>query len=708
MDAGSVRGVPRRRPLAAACARWPLAPAALVLALVAAFFLRGGLPGQGMLLPVDALGGIEPWSSATATGSRAQNPLLLDQPLVVLPWLEFAAQRVHEGELPLWNPHNYLGQPIAAAASGGLWFPLHWLYLAFPGAWFFGFAAWTKLALAGLFALLFLRRVGASSLAALLGATAWMLSGFLVAWLGHPHASVAMFLPALLWSVERTAAAPRWRESALAAAWVALALLGGHMQTALHVLAAAGAYACWRALAGGAARPGARALAVLALGAALGALLAAPQLLPFLEYVERSRAGESFAELEQHAPVDWRVAAAYSVWPERFGQPHHGDYSGPVGTNLNYSELSGAFVGRVALALAIFAAIARLRESRVRFLALLAGAALLVSWQTPGVYELAERLPLLGSTKLMRLSLLAAFALSVLAALGLDRLLGSLAWTREAKLAAAIVLTLGAAFEGYCVGRGYNPSVDPASVRPPAAWIDRLRADAGPARVLPVESDILAPNTNMLYGLDVPGGYDSIELAGVNRLVMGLASRYPRHGFLSEVTAYDRLEALPLAALLNVRYVVSRHSLPAPLDLVHDGEVKVFVNPLALPRAFVAPAWTERTAADGTVEVELPGGPIAAGGSVDLERYEPRRVALAATLERPGLLVLSDAWFPGWRASVDGRETPIWRAQGALRALPLEPGDHRVTMEYDPASTRIGLWLAVAAIFACAILACSR
>jgi hypothetical protein len=57
---------------------------------------------------------------------------------------------------------------------------------------------------------------------------------------------------------------------------------------------------------------------------------------------------------------------------------------------------------------------------------------------------------------------------------------------------------------------------------------------------------------------------------------------------------------------------------------------------------------------------------------------------------QPGYLVLAYTYYPGWRATVDGQPTEILRANYAFMALPLGPGEHRVTLHYQPVSLMLG------------------
>lgn len=75
--------------------------------------------------------------------------------------------------------------------------------------------------------------------------------------------------------------------------------------------------------------------------------------------------------------------------------------------------------------------------------------------------------------------------------------------------------------------------------------------------------------------------------------------------------------------------------------------------------------------------------------------YSPQRVHLEATAPKPCWLFLSDTYYPGWTAAVDGRETPIIRANVSGRAVELEAGKHEVVFSYAPQSLRSGLILAL-------------
>jgi hypothetical protein len=88
-----------------------------------------------------------------------------------------------------------------------------------------------------------------------------------------------------------------------------------------------------------------------------------------------------------------------------------------------------------------------------------------------------------------------------------------------------------------------------------------------------------------------------------------------------------------------------------------------------------------------------------------LLRYTPTDVRFATDSDGPGLFFLSDTFYPGWKATVDGVPAPIVRADYLFRGVLLEPGKHVVALRYDPLSFKFGLVLTLLGLGALAVFA---
>jgi len=77
-------------------------------------------------------------------------------------------------------------------------------------------------------------------------------------------------------------------------------------------------------------------------------------------------------------------------------------------------------------------------------------------------------------------------------------------------------------------------------------------------------------------------------------------------------------------------------------------------------------------------------------GACRVRKHENGDVDVDTQTARDGYLVLSEVFYPGWRATIDGRETPVERADYLITAMPLPAGTHHVTYRYDPSSFKLG------------------
>ncbi len=160
-----------------------------------------------------------------------------------------------------------------------------------------------------------------------------------------------------------------------------------------------------------------------------------------------------------------------------------------------------------------------------------------------------------------------------------------------------------------------------------------------------------------------------------------------RLAYMSDtVAAWENLDVLPRAFVVHAAEVVNDDTAFARLD---GKEFRADQQVLL---------------AEGQ-----PLGPttIRARDVTEIRDYQPERVELRVTTDQPGYLVLTDSWYPGWNAFVDGRSAPIYRADVLFRAVRIEPGSHAVEFVYQPVSLLWGIAVSLVSLFVIASIAFS-
>ncbi len=280
-----------------------------------------------------------------------------------------------------------------------------------------------------------------------------------------------------------------------------------------------------------------------------------------------------------------------------------------------------------------------------------------------------------------------------------------------------VALTALVALDLFVAARGFHPLQPAERVYPAVAELTRLRDEPGPFRVVGAKGALM-PNSALVYGVQDVRGYDGLGVAWYADL-LDVA--------LAWVQAHQQHELhdanSPILDLLGIRYLMAPPAFA--VDAAHwermaDTTAPLHRNRREQPRARLVDGYVVATgndarrrlrdaAIDLRRDVVLEADPAAgdrperagaadAVGTARITGYEHERVEIDT--EAPGrrLLVLSDTWFPGWRATVDGAPASIARANVAFRAVTVPAGRHRVVFEYAPASVRVGAAISLAAL----------
>jgi hypothetical protein len=572
----------------------------------------------------------------------------------VRPWLDFQAREFHAGHLPLWDPFEWGGHSLIGQVQPGIANPLNWILFAMPlrdghipiGTlhWYWVLIHW----LGAVFCYALCRDLRCGQAASILGGVIFALTGFM----GHTdwtHILLpSMWIPAVLLFFLRVLRGRRPASSAaLCGAALGMMFLGCHPVVPVFTALLLGSLWLWSIL-----RDRRRAIYAAIFGVIwLGT--AAAQVLPAIEYGRQVLRWAGAPEpLHWNERVPFSVHAKYSLgWPSVAGIVVPG-----------ISDQANPYLGVVAIALAILALWHRRKLPHTAWLAAFAlgGLALALGKDFPPYWLLWRFVPMIEKAREPAFAIVLFQAgIAALAALGASTLRLRYIW-----LALALFLAESVNDAAH-LSRFDRPGSYTAMIAGQQDIAEFLKAQPGWFRV-DIDEDVIPYNFGDLHGIEQFGGLVSSMPERTQRLLG------------HEETPH----------LFGIQYRVARApSHPAQLEVfVSRSGLKVFRDP-----RIAEPMWALRSQ------------PCAGADHFASLIRTPGFVAIDADLACPGLIVVGDAFYPGWRARVDGRRIPVQEVS-AVRAVRTAAGRHRVEFSYRPASVYLGFSLAIAALAAVLVL----
>lgn len=676
---------------------------------------------------------------------RAPAAKLSEGTTATYPWRIFWRDEVAAGRAPLWNPFVFAGMPAAGEPQMQTFYPANivWLWMNPEAAFKITLLLHVLLGTVLMYALV--REAGGSDLGAAIGGLAFGLHSQMIVFMFAGWAQVVApmaWAPGVLWMLLRAfePGRPGRRAMALAGAMLGVQFLSGHpewvrytlLTGGLLILLYRGRAALRRRLAAGA--------AVLALGLLVGG----PQLSPAIEAASRSSRGRDAMATggNLHGAGLPPLTLPTAVVPRLFG-PWNLDISidGFVhksrGAGISFGE-SLIYVGILPLMLAAFAMVRRLPGARPWAAVAVIGLLFALNDVTHLQCALDWLIPADAVFRSPgRFVFMTNLALAVLAGLGASRL----ETERISRRAVTIGVGAGAAFIAGAVlltaMRGRIAAVILERVRVPAGadalaeWsVTQAAVQIAVAGVLTLLS-LFA----LRWCLRARSAASSFAVLAVIALDLGLAGR----PFLTSIVpvepllAADRALLAPLAAMPGSRFieaepgvlhagpnvaVVARARAFAGADLFHLPEWEYADRAAATRQPAVLAAlgithvvsrsetgepaispvdgargrawWSNRDVSTLLVDAGL--SPQArTGATIDVELDQPGRFRVRVTAPAGGWLVVTEVFYPGWRARVNGGDVEVQRAFGAMQAVRVPGGVSVVDLRYRPASVGWGL-----------------
>jgi len=658
---------------------------------------------------------------------------------VQLPLISFLRDELQAGRFALWNPYSYCGYPIFANIQACFFHPLvlasafissrfSWGTLPLLLEWIVVLQVW----IAGVAAYHFFRELGAGTPSAWAGAVILETGGYFASRAEHIDAMMAAAWMPLAWlAVWKLRQQFRLDWLAALAAALGMSVWGGFPQATLAVFVST---ALMAVLIVGLKLGRPVVIAATAAGCVLGILLAAVPFIPTTQLTDQSVAKYRADWLSTGGGLYWQSLVSL-VDPNHYHIFDPRQFRGPG--DLTFLYLYASIGG---LLLALFALVARRNRTTVLLaLLLLFGCIWMLGDKTPVWRTLYPLLP-----EKIRIGIhpeytycIFSFAIAGLAALGLEslRIRDAFRWLIALVIAADLFL-VGSGRPMNSASLQDEPGVTQEAFDGSALLLSEIRRYVNQT-FPPMRIDTLADATlGWSFGtpiMRVPSANGVSPLALENTIQLRLLLHDGvRAGWYYPVEKADS----PVLDLLNVRYVITRaESAPKLAALAKFRHVaslpgnELFENLDVFPRFFlVHDVRTARSVdeAKGMIarrEVDLrrtalTSQPVALSDtgaaegpeSIKVLDYRPVSLDLSVQTQSASFLVLSETYYPGWRAWLDGEPAAIYLTDIALRGMAIPPGSHRVRMQFQPSILPVSLAItgATAVLLAVFAFLCGR
>jgi hypothetical protein len=652
------------------------------------------------------------WFHRLGQVSSSVQPVGGDLMFQFVPDYTYLAERLRAGELPRWNP--YQGQPFLAMMIPAVLYPARLLLLAFDVPTAMHLSTLAHLLLSGGATYALCRSLGATPLGALAGGAVF------VGVYALPIVYTPIFLEGGTWlpvaalAFVRLAATGAWRWAVLLGSALGLIVLAGCYQHALYALYGlvflGVAMLVDRERRGHLATP--PVVLMLSSAAVLAIATAAPQALPTLLWsAETVRSGVPLTDAQiDPYPFPDRALRNLFVPPTAFAD---------------------SYVSIPVMALAVAGSLGAGRFGGVLLVSIVLTTLLSLGRGTPA-FALFHVLPGLASFRTpQRFVFVVAFLTAMAVALGTSRLARVGRYGAGCAILAALVVAW-TLFSPPRLPAALPWTVPSETLAGPKALFDAVaQVTKGGRTLLPGEAfgDGIAIKQGAMHhvlGVQDYNSLSSVRLATHLRATVGEPP--PRSDdpelFLGWIKFVRPIVRPELLDVLAVRSLLVRSSATIPdreppfRPIMGHGRWTLYDNPAALPRAFVVgrakvvPDESQALDAmhppafDPRREVVLVGDPsesdpLATANrgpepfhEVALARDEPERIVADVEVERPAVLVVTDAFAPGWRATIDGRAVPLRQANHLARGVVVAAGRSRVELTYEAPGLAPGIALA--------------
>ena len=259
-------------------------------------------------------------------------------------------------------------------------------------------------------------------------------------------------------------------------------------------------------------------------------------------------------------------------------------------------------------------------------------------------------------------------------------------------------------------GAKLNPHHPHRLLFPMNKSLEKLQT-AGLERVMGLGS--IKPNTLQPFAIPDMAGYDSFYPRPSSEYLAYImrGEHQPEKKLPAQVFPVKRYQT-PLVDLMGVKFLLGYPG--QKLDdkpLVQTQPLSIFENPSRLPRTFLVGRFRVEPDTGSALElldsgtvapsreailISDPGIPLSkrVSGEAKIVSYGHNHAIVETKCSEPSLLILTDGYVDGWEATVDGKSSPILRADVMFRAVVLPKGDHLVEFSFRPVGFPVSCFMA--------------
>jgi len=636
---------------------------------------------------------------------------------------------IKEGSLPLWTGKLFGGYPLLAEGQTGVFYPVNFiLYRDLDFTLAYNLSIVLNFIIAGIGTYYFVRSLGIKWIASLFSALAFCLSSPLVFHITHQNVVAAgVWLPLIFLFNKKFFESGNLRYFFLSIATITSSFLAGSPQIAFYIMAGLVAYLfIFRRIFK---YNFVEVLLFLALEVFLVLSLGAIQLFPQLELMANSTRSSGLGNIALDSLPYHPRNLVTLVAPYIFGDPGKGTYP-HFGGNWGMFWENTLYLGLVPLILGLGTVFVVRNKPEIKGWWLLGIIILLLALGKYSPAFIIYYLPVFNYFRVTsRFLLVESFVLSVLAGFTFDHLSHHKQLTKTKWVPVMGFVFMISLIDLFRFGYNYNPTEKISAVTAEPEMVTYLKDKIdNKSRVFVVGGNLtydlinkngwrdnntlvlnhnnsLDANLNMLWGLPSLDGYAGLFMSNFeeykNAVYKGLE--------LNDSKININNDSLKLLGVGSVEYLISSYELENPnLTFVKEfGEgvrYKLYKNRFYLKRGiFVTSTTTDFKkflASDVANNLYLGSLSAVTGESTDKSETSDRvnfvsdtatKLVFEVNISSAKWFFLSDSFYPGWKAYVDGRETSIREADMMFRAIEVPEGHHEVVFKYEPVSYFYGL-----------------